>query len=289
MKLLEERIRTHGKIREGGVLKVDSFLNHQMDVKLFQEMGKEFLRLFGNCGVTKILTIEASGIGIACVTAQFFDCPVIFAKKNKTRNIAGDVYTSKVESFTHGKVYDIIVSKEFLHPEDRVLLIDDFLANGSALQGLINLVQDAGATLVGAGICVEKAFQPGGALIRGKGVRVESLARIESMDEEDGITYLIEMNTATAAEKGLASGDTVRLTSTPGYTVEGRLVVTEGIHPECVSSVVGTWDAKSKYLTIAQGKGVNLVTLIPGQDPKRMDHIVSAFDQLIRVKVEKVS
>ena len=116
MKLLEERIRTHGKIREGGVLKVDSFLNHQMDVKLFQEMGKEFLRLFGNCGVTKILTIEASGIGIACVTAQFFDCPVIFAKKNKTRNIAGDVYTSKVESFTHGKVYDIIVSKEFLHP-----------------------------------------------------------------------------------------------------------------------------------------------------------------------------
>ena len=110
MKLLEERIRTHGKIREGGVLKVDSFLNHQMDVKLFQEMGKEFLRLFGDCGVTKILTIEASGIGIACVTAQFFDCPVIFAKKNKTRNIAGDVYTSKVESFTHGKVYDIIVS-----------------------------------------------------------------------------------------------------------------------------------------------------------------------------------
>ena len=158
MKLLEERIRTHGKIREGGVLKVDSFLNHQMDVKLFQEMGKEFLRLFGDCGVTKILTIEASGIGIACVTAQFFDCPVIFAKKNKTKNIAGDVYTSKVESFTHGKVYDIIVSKEFLLPSDRVLLIDDFLANGSALQGLINLVRDAGATLVGAGIAVEKAF-----------------------------------------------------------------------------------------------------------------------------------
>ena len=171
MKLLEERIRTHGKIREGGVLKVDSFLNHQMDVKLFQEMGKEFLRLFGDCGVTKILTIEASGIGIACVTAQFFDCPVIFAKKNKTKNIAGDVYTSKVESFTHGKVYDIIVSKEFLLPSDRVLLIDDFLANGSALQGLINLVRDAGATLVGAGIAVEKAFQPGGDLIRGMGVR----------------------------------------------------------------------------------------------------------------------
>src|SRR5699024_9406261 len=124
------------------------------------------------CGVTKILTIEASGIGIACVAAQFFDCPVIFAKKNKTKNIAGDVYTSKVESFTHGKVYDIIVAKQFLLPEDRVLIIDDFLANGSALQGLINLVRDAGATLVGAGIAVEKAFQPGGDLIRGMGVRV---------------------------------------------------------------------------------------------------------------------
>ena len=145
--------------------------------------------MFGDCGVTKILTIEASGIGIACVTAQFFDCPVIFAKKNKTRNIAGDVYTSKVESFTHGKVYDIIVSKEFLHPGERVLLIDDFLANGSALSALIDLVHQAGAQVVGAGIVVEKAFQPGGALIRGKGVRVESLARIESMDEEDGITF----------------------------------------------------------------------------------------------------
>ena len=202
MKLLEERIRTHGKIREGGVLKVDSFLNHQMDVKLFQEMGKEFLRLFGDCGVTKILTIEASGIGIACVTAQFFDCPVIFAKKNKTRNIAGDVYTSKVESFTHGKVYDIIVSKEFLHPEDRVLLIDDFLANGSALQGLINLVQDAGATLVGAGICVEKAFQPGGDLIRGMGVRVESLARIKAMSVEGGWSSAEPTAPAAASRRG---------------------------------------------------------------------------------------
>ena len=189
MKLLEERIRTDGKIREGGVLKVDSFLNHQMDVKLFQEMGKEFLRLYQDCGVTKILTIEASGIGIACVAAQFFDCPVIFAKKNKTKNIAGDVYTSKVESFTHGKVYDIIVSKEFLGPGDRVLVIDDFLANGSALQGLIKLVQDAGATLVGAGIAVEKAFQPGGDMIRAMGVRVESLARIKSMSEENGFEF----------------------------------------------------------------------------------------------------
>ena len=189
MELLEERIRRDGKIRGGDVLKVDSFLNHQMDVSLFAEIGKEFRRLFGDCGVTKILTIEASGIGIACVTAQFFDCPVIFAKKNKTRNIAGDVYTSKVESFTHGKVYDIIVAKEFLLPTDRVLLIDDFLANGSALQGLINLVRDAGATLVGAGICVEKAFQPGGDLIRSMGVRVESLARVKSMSEENGITF----------------------------------------------------------------------------------------------------
>ena len=189
MELLEERIRRDGKIRGGDVLKVDSFLNHQMDVSLFAEIGKEFRRLFGDCGVTKILTIEASGIGIACVTAQFFGCPVIFAKKNKTKNIAGDVYTSKVESFTHGKVYDIIVSREFLRPEDRVLLIDDFLANGSALQGLIKLVEDAGATLVGAGICVEKAFQPGGDRIRSMGVRVESLARIKSMSEETGVEF----------------------------------------------------------------------------------------------------
>ena len=189
MKLLEERIRKDGKIRGGDVLKVDSFLNHQMDVGLFQEIGKEFYRLYGDCGVTKILTIEASGIGIACVTAQFFGCPVIFAKKNKTKNIAGDVYTSKVESFTHGKVYDIIVSKEFLLPSDRVLLIVDFLANGSALQGLINLVRDAGAELVGAGICVEKAFQPGGNLIRSMGVRVESLARVKSMGDDGSIEF----------------------------------------------------------------------------------------------------
>ena len=189
MKLLEERIRKDGKIKSGDVLKVDSFLNHQIDVELLEELGKEFYRLFGQEGITKILTIEASGIGVACITARYFGCPVIFAKKNKTKNIAGDVYTSKVESFTHGKVYDIIVSKEFLLPSDRVLLIDDFLANGSALQGLINLVRDAGATLVGAGIAVEKAFQPGGDLIRGMGVRVESLARIKSMSVEDGVEF----------------------------------------------------------------------------------------------------
>ena len=183
MKKLGERIRRDGTIRGTEVLKVDRFLNHQMDIALINEIGQEFYRIFQGNNVTKILTIEASGIGIACLTAQFFQVPVIFAKKNKTKNIAGDVYTSKVASFTHGRVYDIIVSKEFLGPEDRVLLIDDFLANGSALQGLINLVRDAGATLIGAGICVEKAFQPGGDLIRSMGVRVESLARVKSMDE----------------------------------------------------------------------------------------------------------
>ena len=187
MKLLEERIRKDGTIRGTEVLKVDRFLNHQMDIKLINEIGKEFYRLFGDSGVNKILTIEASGIGIACITAQFFGVPVIFAKKNKTKNIAGDVYTSKVESFTHGKVYDIIVSKEFLGPQDKVLLIDDFLANGSALQGLIQLVRQAGAQLAGAGICVEKAFQPGGDMIRAMGVRVESLARVKAMDEATGL------------------------------------------------------------------------------------------------------
>ena len=190
MKLLEERIRRDGKIKGGDVLKVDSFLNHQMDVELFQEIGKEFKRLFGDCGVTKILTIEASGIGIACVTAQFFGCPVIFAKKNKTKNIAGDVYTSKVESFTHGKVYDIIVSKEFLLPTDRVLLIDDFLANGSALEGLIKICEAAGAEVAGIGIAVEKGFQGGGDKLRKRGFRVESLARIADMDCDTGeITF----------------------------------------------------------------------------------------------------
>ena len=186
MQLLEEKIKTDGIAVNEDILKVDSFINHQMDVLFFDKMGAEFKRLYADAPINKILTIEASGIGIACITAQFFNVPVIFAKKNKTKNIAGDVYTSKVESFTHGKVYDIIVSKEFLGPGDRVLLIDDFLANGSALQGLINLVRDAGATLVGAGICVEKAFQPGGDLIRSMGVRVESLARVKSMDEAAG-------------------------------------------------------------------------------------------------------
>ena len=190
MELLKERIRKDGKIRGTDVLKVDRFLNHQMDVKLFAEMGKEFKRRFDGCEINKILTIEASGIGIACVVAQEFDCPVIFAKKNQTKNIAGDVYTSKVESFTHGRVYDIIVSKEFLGPEDKVLIIDDFLANGAALQGLIQLVKDAGAQVVGAGIAIEKAFQPGGDLLRAQGVRIESLARVKSMSEEHGVEFV---------------------------------------------------------------------------------------------------
>lgn len=189
MRLLEDRIRKDGVVKGNDVLKVDKFLNHQMDVELFTEIGKEFQRLFEGEKITKILTIEASGIGIACVVAQCFGVPVLFAKKNKTKNIAGDVYTSKVESFTHGRVYDIIVSREFLRPEDRVLLIDDFLANGAALMGLIALVREAGATLIGAGICIEKAFQPGGQRIREMGVRVESLARVKSMSEENGIEF----------------------------------------------------------------------------------------------------
>lgn len=189
MRLLEDRIRKDGVVKGNDVLKVDKFLNHQMDVELFTEIGKEFQRLFEGEKITKILTIEASGIGIACVAAQCFGVPVLFAKKNKTKNIAGDVYTSKVESFTHGRVYDIIVSREFLRPEDRVLLIDDFLANGAALMGLIALVREAGATLIGAGICIEKAFQPGGQRIREMGVRVESLVRVKSMSEENGIEF----------------------------------------------------------------------------------------------------
>ncbi len=189
MQLLKDRIRKDGKIRSGNVLKVDSFLNHQMDIQLFGEIGKEFKRRFQDSEVTKILTIEASGIGIACIAAQYFNVPVVFAKKNQTKNIAGEVYTSQVESFTHGRVYDIIVSKQFINKEDKILIIDDFLANGKALIGLSKLVQDAGATLVGAGIVIEKGFQEGGSVIRESGIRVESLAIVEAMSEEDGISF----------------------------------------------------------------------------------------------------
>ncbi len=190
MELLKQKILTDGKVGEGNVLKVDSFVNHQIDVKLMCEVGKEFKRRFSDCEVTKILTIEASGIGIACLTAQYFDVPVVFAKKSKSVNIAGDVYKTEVESFTHKNVNTVIVSKDFLKPEDKVLIIDDFLARGSALMGLINLIRDAGAEVVGAGIVVEKAFQDGHDLITGMGVRVESLARIKSMSVENGVEFV---------------------------------------------------------------------------------------------------
>lgn len=189
MKALEEKILLEGKVYPGNVLKVGSFLNHQIDVPFMLKVGEEFHRLFKDDNVTKILTIEASGIGVACLAAQHFNVPVVFAKKNQTKNIAGEVYTSKVVSFTHGREYDIIVAKDYLNENDRVLVIDDFLANGSALQGLIALVRDSGATLVGAGIVIEKGFQPGGDLIRGEGVRVESLAIIDGMTDDGRITF----------------------------------------------------------------------------------------------------
>lgn len=189
MQLLEERILKDGKVFPGNVLKVDSFLNHQVDVELINEIGKEFYRLFKDCGVNKIFTIEASGIGIACITAQYFHVPVVFAKKTLGKNIAADVYSTPIKSFTHGKTYDVIVSQEFLNKDDRILIIDDFLAQGCALNGLIELINSAGAEIVGAGIVIEKAFQQGGDLIRSEGVRVESLARIESMTDDGKITF----------------------------------------------------------------------------------------------------
>ena len=182
MKLLEERIKKDGIVKPGNVLKVDNFLNHQMDIALFNEMGKEFKRLFADCNINKILTIEASGIGIACIVAQYFDVPVVFAKKAQSINIDGDVYSTKIQSFTHQRVYDVIVSKKYLNPEDHILIIDDFLANGCALEGLIDLVQSAGATVEGIGIAIEKGLQQGGKLIRDRGIRLESLAIVDSME-----------------------------------------------------------------------------------------------------------
>lgn len=189
MQLLEERIRRDGIVREGNVLKVDSFLNHQIDVSLLNEMGRELHRLFENDGVNKILTIEASGIGIACIAAQYFGVPVVFAKKAASKNISGDVYTSRVHSFTKDKYYDVMVSKDFLHAGDRVLIIDDFLAKGAALIGLCEIIKEAGATVVGAGIAIEKAFQDGGKKVRDMGIRVESLARVASMSPEGGVVF----------------------------------------------------------------------------------------------------
>ena len=186
MKLLEERIRKDGVVKEGNILKVDSFLNHQMDIALFNQMGEEFRRLFADCPINKILTIEASGIGIAAIVAQHFNVPVVFAKKAQSVNLDGEMYTTKIESFTHKRTYDVIVSKKFLSSDDHILVIDDFLANGCAVAGLIDLIQSAGATVEGVGIAIEKGFQTGGQLIRDKGIRVESLAIIESMDAATG-------------------------------------------------------------------------------------------------------
>lgn len=187
MKLLEERIKKDGIVKAGNVLKVDSFLNHQIDVELYNKMGEEFRRLFPSDKITKILTIEASGIGIACIAAQHFgNVPVVFAKKSQSINLDGDQYVTKIESFTHKRTYDVIVSKKYLNSDDHVLIIDDFLANGCAVAGLIDLVQAAGATIEGVGIAVEKGFQEGGRILRDKGVRVESLAIVESMDDTTG-------------------------------------------------------------------------------------------------------
>ena len=186
MNFLEERILKDGIVKEGNVLKVDSFLNHQMDVRLFEQIGEEFKHRFAEEKINKILTIEASGIGIACIAARHFDVPVIFAKKSKSINIEGDVYVAEVESFTHKCKNQVIVSKKFLHPEDKVLIIDDFLANGCALQGLISIVKSAGAEVSGIGIAIEKGFQPGGQVIRNLGFHLESLAIVDSMDYTTG-------------------------------------------------------------------------------------------------------
>lgn len=189
MKLLEDRILKDGHIGADNVLKVDSFLNHQIDVSFVCELGKEFYRLFKDENITKILTIEASGIGIACLAAQYFGVPVVFAKKTKTINIYSDTYNATVHSYTHKKDYDIVVSKEFLIKEDNVLIIDDFLAKGSALTALLMLIEKAGAKTAGAGIVIEKAYQGGGNLVRDMGIRVESLAKIKSISEKDGIVF----------------------------------------------------------------------------------------------------
>ena len=190
MKLLEDRIRKDGIIREGNVLKVDSFINHQMDIKLFEEMAKEWKRLFADKKINKILTIEASGIGIAAIVAREFNVPVVFAKKSKSINLDDNNFSTKIQSFTHSKIYDVIVSKKFLSPEDHILIIDDFLANGCALLGLTDLVESAGATVEGIGIAIEKGIQQGGKIIREKGYQLESLAIVESMNAADNtITF----------------------------------------------------------------------------------------------------
>ena len=186
MNFLEERIVKDGIVKPGNVLKVDSFLNHQMDVTLMDQMGEEFKRRFADKTITKVLTIEASGIGIACSVARAFQTPMVFAKKAKSINIDGDVYVAEVESFTQKTTNNVIVSKKYLSPDDHVLIIDDFLANGCALTGLISIIESAGATVEGIGIAIEKGFQPGGSLIREKGYHLESLAIVDAMDAETG-------------------------------------------------------------------------------------------------------
>ena len=190
MELLEQRIQKDGIVKAGNVLKVDSFLNHQIDIGLLNEIGKEFKRIFSDVPVNKILTVEASGIAIAAIVAQYFDAPVVFAKKTQSINIDGSVYSTKIESFTHKRVYDVIVSKKYLSAEDNILVVDDFLANGCAVDGLIDIINESGATLQGVGIIIEKGFQEGGKRLRERGVRVESLAIVESMDDTTGkITF----------------------------------------------------------------------------------------------------
>lgn len=189
MDLLKKKILDEGEVYEGNILKVDGFLNHRIDIPFLRSVGKEFHRLFKDCGVNKILTIEASGIAIGALVAEEFGCPLVFAKKTKTKNIAGDVYTSQVESFTHGTTYDILVSKRFLDKDDKVLIVDDFLAIGNALNGLIELVNNSGAELAGCGVVIEKGFQHGGDKLRMQGIRVESLAIVESMDPATGKVY----------------------------------------------------------------------------------------------------
>ena len=186
MNFLEERIIKDGIVKEGNVLKVDSFLNHQMDIALFDQIGKEFKRRFAKEKINKIVTIEASGIGIACIVARHFNVPVVFAKKSKSINIEGEMYVAEVESFTHKCKNQVIVSKKFLNPEDHVLIIDDFLANGCALQGLISIVNEAGASVEGIGIVIEKGFQSGGQIIRNLGYHLESLAIVSAMDASTG-------------------------------------------------------------------------------------------------------
>lgn len=188
MELLEQRILQNGQVRPGNILKVDSFLNHQLNIELLDAIGAEFYRLFGDAGVTRILTIEASGIAIACMAARYFKVPVVFAKKAKSKNIDGAVYISSVHSYTYGRDYDITLAARFLSKDDRVLILDDFLANGKAVNGLLDICAQAGAAVAGIGICIEKGFQPGGDALRAAGYRLESLAIVDSMSD-DSLTF----------------------------------------------------------------------------------------------------